>query len=151
MTTAPWKFHFLVRGLILVEQYVLVAQALGTNFMFLPGGHAESGEGLRNALARECREELGVGCTVRGYLGAVEYTWEDERNVPHYEVNHVFEVSTPLAPPTAVESLEPQFQFRWASLDALEAIDLRPDPLPYLIRRWAAGDSSVWWETNIIS
>jgi 8-oxo-dGTP pyrophosphatase MutT (NUDIX family) len=143
------KFHFLVRGVILVEGHVLVAQALGTDFTFLPGGHAESGEGLTTALVRELREEVGVACTVGAYLGAVEYSWEDERNVPHYEVNHVFEASAPLSPRTVVESLEPQFQLHWAPLDALEAVDLRPEPLPALIRRWAAGDSSIWWKTNV--
>lgn len=149
MSRTPRKFHFLVRALILVEQHVLVVQAVGTDFTFLPGGHAESGEGLRRALARELHEELSVPCTVGTYLGAVEYNWEDEQQLAQYEVNHVFEAQLPLIPDSPVKSLEPHIQFHWASLDALEVVDLRPAPLRPLIRRWADGNPSVWWETNI--
>lgn len=136
---AHLPFHFLARAVILEDSRLLVNQFVGTSFTFLPGGHAEPGEGLQSALRRELSEELGVEATIGNYLGAVEYLWShDVTGQQHYEVNHAFAVQAPLG--SVVQSRDPSLHFQWVALDELEQYDLRPEPFRALVRRWAARD-----------
>jgi 8-oxo-dGTP diphosphatase len=49
-----------------------------------PGGKCEPGEALRACLAREIREELGVGATVGGELLTVSHAYPDRRVELHF-------------------------------------------------------------------
>jgi 8-oxo-dGTP pyrophosphatase MutT (NUDIX family) len=61
-------FHHIVRGVLIEDNKVLLAQSKGNNNTFLPGGHIELGESAKVALEREIEEELGITCTVGGFL-----------------------------------------------------------------------------------
>lgn len=129
---------------------MLLAREVGTGHSFLPGGHAKSGETLPAALKREIREETGLAAEVGSYLGAVEHAWKDGRGLDQWEINHVFQVTTPgLEAGVHPLSRENHLEFFWSSLGNLDREDLRPPPLIGLIRRWDGGDRSPWWGTTL--
>ena len=59
------------------DEKLLVAEYIGYHY-FLPGGHVEVGESAENALIRELREELGVNCSIKQFLGVIERKLSDE-------------------------------------------------------------------------
>jgi ADP-ribose pyrophosphatase YjhB (NUDIX family) len=69
---------------------VFLLRRAGTGFMdgyhVLPGGHLQAGESLRDAAARECREETGVAAGVLEPLCVMPY-----RSGRHQGINMVFE------------------------------------------------------------
>lgn len=143
--------HLLARAVILRSEptgiAVLLAQQIGENHTFLPGGHVDLGEGLVQSLRRELREELDVECRVVRYLGAVEHQWPDD-NPRHYEVSHVFltELAEPLADPISRES---HLRFSWCPIDALAEHNLQATPLRQLIPAYVSGVQRGWWATTL--
>lgn len=141
------KRHIIARGVIFRGTgEVLLAQARGYTNTFLPGGHLDPGESLSETLVRELAEELGAVAEVQGYLGAVEYQWPEEAPTD-YEINHCFLAS--VAETGELVPREPHLTFRWCPVEQLDAAELEPRPLRELIRRYAGGDRSVWWATNV--
>jgi 8-oxo-dGTP diphosphatase len=148
------RLHLLARAVLLRQSAagvsVLLTQEIGTSHTFLPGGHADPGEGLTTALVRELDEELGLSVTVRAYLGAVEHQWPAA--VPaHYEVNHVFLVESTgdARLPDAPVSRESHLRFLWRPVDALAAYHLQPTPLQQLLTQYVAGDTTAWWASTL--
>ena len=143
------KFHHLARGIIISEDQVLLAHAIGHQNTFLPGGHIEFGESAPDALKREIEEELGLSCYIDGYLGSVEHQWEKNKEL-HCEMNQVFRVKVPeldlLQPPVSLES---HIEFYWASVYELAAHHLQPYPFRKLIPQLVRGDTSIWWESTL--
>ncbi|EJR54830.1 hypothetical protein IIM_01770 [Bacillus cereus VD107] len=86
------KFHHIVRAVMIKDEKLLVAEYIGHHY-FLPGGHVEVGESAENALIRELREELGVSCSIKQFLGVIENQWQDKETL-HHEINHVFEIDS---------------------------------------------------------
>lgn len=143
------KFHLITRAVILRENHVLLAHQKEADNTFLPGGHVEIGESAVSALKREIDEELHLEAEVLEYLGAVEAGWEDGL-FKHYEINHLFKVNintTEIC--NSVSSYEDHLEFFWSPIDELVKNNLLPYPLIPLIRRLAAGDNSVWWESSL--
>lgn len=54
------KIDVLVRALIVQKGKILVCKKLNRDYYFLPGGHVDFGESLRESLKRELKEELGL-------------------------------------------------------------------------------------------
>lgn len=141
------KTHILSRGVILgPDRTILLAQAIGHDFTFLPGGHLDPDESLVEAVAREVKEEIGLSCQVGDYLGAVEFQWPPEAPT-NYEINHLFLVEIDTTQP--VQSQESHIRFLWCRLDQLDEARLEPAPLRPLIRRFLSGDRTPWWATNV--
>jgi 8-oxo-dGTP diphosphatase len=69
-------FHHLARAIIINNDKVLVAQAVGHRNSFLPGGHVDFGESASEALIREIKEEMGLDSSVSKFLEFVEHKWE---------------------------------------------------------------------------
>jgi 8-oxo-dGTP pyrophosphatase MutT (NUDIX family) len=133
----------LVRAVAIDEGRLLVARAKGANFVFLPGGHVEAGESLRDALKREFMEELGATPVVGRYLGFVEHEWVgDGKSV--LELNHCFTASCEQG--IKIESREAHLSFEWVHLIDLPRINLQPPTLVALISRHVAGNTQVWAE-----
>lgn len=73
-----------VRGIILNEDRLLVAQHKRSQFMALPGGHLEYGEDVITCLKRELVEELGVLPEI-GRLLYINTFIEDKDNIEYVE------------------------------------------------------------------
>ncbi|WP_223067916.1 NUDIX domain-containing protein [Paenibacillus caui] len=128
------RYHVLARGVIVSEGHLLIAHCKGLDNTFLPGGHVEFHEGIRETLSREIREELGWASKVKEYIGAVEAEFDHEQ-VYNQEMNHLFAAEIPgLDCSTNPVSQEGHLEFYWISLDTMEEHNLQPFPVREMIR-----------------
>jgi 8-oxo-dGTP pyrophosphatase MutT (NUDIX family) len=131
----------IVRALILRDSHVLLAHKIGADNTFLPGGHVELGETLREALLRELREELEGEVEVGGFLGALEHFYPTGLGSVH-ELNLIFECDLRgcdlKAPPG---SKEPHLEFLWEPVSVLERRNLHPGPLVEAISGMSSGSA----------
>lgn len=145
------RFHHLARAIIIQDNHVLLAHALGHKNTFLPGGHVDFGESAQDTIIRELKEELGISCRIVRFLGIIEHKWELNGNA-HFEVNQVFEVvSDELKVGVAPTSNESHLEFYWTSIteENLEKQSVQPYPFRKLIPQLLNGNNSVWWVSTL--
>jgi len=126
------------------ERRVLLLRRAHTGFMdgwyALPGGHLHHGESLRDAAARECREETGVDAGALEPLCLLPY-----RSGRHQGINLVFRATDWSGEPRLAEP-ELFDDLVWAAPAAL------PQPcapwLPRLFERVAGGGwfEELYWD-----
>jgi 8-oxo-dGTP diphosphatase len=137
------NIHVLARGVLIDEGSILVCKTLDLpiNFYFLPGGHVEHGEAAQDAVIREFIEETESHCSIKRFLGCLEYSFEPgHSSICHnHEYNFVFELQSddlkveyPLAQP------EDHIALVWMPLAELSKIDFRAEPLRELLPQWIA-------------
>ncbi|SDN08495.1 NUDIX domain-containing protein [Fictibacillus solisalsi] len=142
-------FHHLARAVIIKNNRILLAKAIGTINTFLPGGHIEFGESAKDALERELAEELGIRPTVGKLLGLVEHKWE-KQGILHCEINQFFEVeSDELDSDDFPVSRESHITFFWSEAGKLEANNVQPYPIRGLLKGYLNGINDVWWESTL--
>lgn len=145
------KFHHIVRGVIIKDNKLLIANYKG-HHSFLPGGHVELGEPAECALIRELKEEIGIECEVKRFLGVIENEWQDSETL-HYEINHVFEVySKDLHNDITPISKESHLEFHWIILnhENLITYKIMPEPsVQKLIEKVQKEDLSDCWISNL--
>ena len=142
------KYHVLARGVILSNNHLLVAHCVGMDNTFLPGGHVEFHEGIKEALSREVWEEIGLKCKVKQYIGAVEADHEDE-GIYHQEINHLF--ITELEDMEYVhnpESKEAHLEFYWIPIHEMDEHNLLPTPVRKVIRNYVNKDEGPFFEST---
>ena len=133
--------HVLSRAVILDQEHLLVCKTrdLPIRFYFLPGGHIEHGESAETAVIRELLEESGSLCTIKRFLGCLEYSFEPgHSSICHnHEYNFFFEAeSDDLKVQNALASLEDHIELVWVPLREIDSIDFRPEPLKTLLPDW---------------
>lgn len=135
------KIHVLSRAVVVDKNHILLCKTrdLPLNFYFLPGGHIEHGESAEAAVTRELLEESGAPCTIKRFLGCLEYSFEPGHNsICHsHEYNFVFDVeSEALKVQNPLTCPEDHIELLWVPLCEIDSIDFRPDPLKTLLPEW---------------
>ncbi|WP_421383450.1 NUDIX domain-containing protein [Bacillus salacetis] len=143
-------FHHLARGIFVMDNKVLLAQAKGYPNTFLPGGHVEVGESAKDALSREIKEELNMDVEAGDFLGLIEHQWS-KNGVMQYEINQVFSVNgfdVNAKNPTPNEA---HLEFFWCPVSELDERNLQPFSIRNLIRNYLSGNEKAWWVSSINS
>ena len=137
-------FHYLVRGILIVDGMILVAHQLGAENTFLPGGHIMTGERAEQALRREIEEEIGICPSVKRFFGAVEHVWPED-TAGNHELNLLFEIEVEglksCEPPL---SREAHLEFLWVPTSKLVEANLLPSTLISLIDRDISWPDAYW-------
>ena len=137
-------FHYLARGIVVIDGKVLLAHQVGADNTFLPGGHIEFGESAEMALLREIAEEIGQKAVIKGFVGAVEWLWSENDQTNH-EINLIFEVAMDgLDTSKPLPSKEPHLDFFWSELAELKAHNLLPPPLIDCVTSLERGYRGYW-------
>jgi 8-oxo-dGTP diphosphatase len=130
------QIELIVRAVITDGTRLLLAQSVGEDWYFLPGGHVEPGEPAVAALRRELEEELGVQRVDVGGVLAIVETGYTEAGGDHHEVNLVFRVAVDDA---TDGSREEHLRFRWLEMSELDRVEIRPAPIAELFREGLEG------------
>lgn len=130
----PSQTHIeiIARGLLMQDGHALLCQDRKSGYYYLPGGHIEFGEAAAIALAREFKEETGLGVEVGACALVMEGGFKQEAADKH-ELNVVFHVEHPHLP-DEIESKEDHIAFVWVDLAAAVDLDIRPPA----IKAWLA-------------
>ena len=103
---------------------------------FVPGGAVQVGEHSADAVRREVREELGIGCTVRklAFVGEHLFTVHD---IPNHRIDfhYLVEVDSEAVPITTCEE-EHRYPCAWLPLDSLADYPLKPEFLTHELPQW---------------
>ena len=129
------RFTIRVYGLLLHEGAVLVADEIikGQRITKVPGGGLEYGEGLKDALVREIREEINVGAFGLEHFYTTDFFQRSSFHSEEIQVISVyyrFHVAEPQALPvvaepfTFAEEKEGAEVFRWLPLHAARVEDV---------------------------
>ena len=120
--------EIVARGACVKDGKLLLCRSVRRGTRYLPGGHVEWGETSAQALEREWREEVGVECRVREFLGMEEQVYELDGE-PVAELSTVFRVECDGVDGTDAASAEGHIQFEWVAMDGLEASGMMPKEL----------------------
>ncbi len=136
------EIQFVARAVIVQENHLLVAHAIGYDNTFLPGGHIEFNEGAKTTLTRECAEEFSGDIKVGDFIGVIEHTYEYQKKLFH-EMNLLFASTlNNVKYPEKPKALEPHLEFYWYPVNKLEDINLLPELAREMIQR--NGKKGIW-------
>ncbi|MES2607830.1 MAG: NUDIX domain-containing protein [Pseudomonadota bacterium] len=149
------NIHVLSRAVVIDQNHILLCKTvdLPINFYFLPGGHIEHKESAETAVLRELVEETGETCTIKRFLGCLEYSFEPGHNsiCHNHEYNFIFEAeSDALKIHIPIPHLEKHIELQWIPFDSLGDIDFRPAPLNALIQQWLAASVNDTFQSVMI-
>ncbi len=119
-----------VAGVVLAGAEVLLIKRgtrPGKGLWSLPGGAVETGEGLREACAREVLEETGISVRVGPLVEVVERIRRDDRG--RVEYHYVLLDYLCLAERTGPTAGDDAADARWVTLAGLGQAGLTPDTL----------------------
>ena len=149
------KIHVLSRAAIIHDDKILLCKTLDLeiSFYFLPGGHIEYGESAENCCLRELREEIGSECTIKRFLGALEYRFEPgHSSICHnHEYSFIFEAESELLKSDKkIACPEKHIELVWMPISSLQEIDFRAEPLRKLLPQWLKGNSEEKFISEMI-
>ncbi len=135
MITKEVVRQFVARAVCISNGRVLLANKRGEPHWFLPGGRVETGEGYSAAVQREIKEELGLDCTIKRFLGTIEHSFEYYEHKQYYEIGNFFEIEINDIDLNNPKSAEKEMQFQWCAIDQLRDLDIRPKPVIDLLQQ----------------
>jgi ADP-ribose pyrophosphatase YjhB (NUDIX family) len=122
----------LARGIIIDDDYILIAKAKNANNTFLPGGHLEFDENLKKTLKREIMEEMSINCIIDEYIGCIENQWV-ENNIVNQKINHLFNVNG-INKEMEIKSKENHLEFYWIKIDDMKKENLLPESIRKMVK-----------------
>ncbi len=137
--------EIIVRALIVRDRKILVCQTEGREYFFLPGGHVEFNETMRQALRRELYEELGAILKDIQFIGGIENLF-DQDGVRHHEISFVFIADIDLK---EVVSKESHVSFYWFPMDKFVESNIVPPALKDVVVQWIAEREPFFIEEGI--
>lgn len=136
------NFELIVRALIVRNNKVLLCQTKGRDYYFLPGGHIEFGENMRDALLREIREEMDVVVSNMEFIGGIENLFTQDEKLIH-EISFVYRVDVDR---DDVDAKENHIEFTWFSLDQIVDANIVPPAIKDAILKWMATGETFFIE-----
>ena len=143
-----FKLDIVARGIIIDGLKILVCKN-STN-TFLPGGHLEFNDNLKDTLKKEIFEELGLESTVDRYIGCVEVIWE-YNGIFHQEIDHVFFVKG-ITQKNWIQSKETHISFFWMDIKDMEKEVFGPLNMRKIVKNFHSGIEEVqyFFENQIV-
>ena len=141
--------HLLGRIALISNGHILLAHEIGAKNTFLPGGHVEYNEAVKNAILRELQEEFDGEVQIEEFIGVVEQSFE-YRAQPHHELNLLFSGRLLNYDYTQIpKSLESHLEFYWQRIDKLKEVNLLPPPLLTIIPSYYRHKKSSLWTSTM--
>ncbi len=143
--------HLLGRVALISDGHIVLAHEIGAKNTFLPGGHVEYNETVKNTILREIGEEFDGEVQIEGFIGVVEHSFKYD-NQPYHELNLVF--SGRLLHhhyPQIPKSLESHLEFHWQRIDKLREANLLPPPLLTIIPSYYRDRRNSLWISTMES
>lgn len=128
------EFELIVRALIIREKKILVCQTVGRDYFFLPGGHIEYSENMKDALSRELYEELGARVVGSQFIGGIENLFTQDGETRH-EISFMFHVDIDLE---EIVSKEEHVSFYWFTYDEFINQNIVPPAIKDAVMQWVA-------------
>lgn len=107
-----------VKGLIYDDNGKLLFVRERSNTWDLPGGGLEHGEGIAEALRRECREELGAEIEIASAAPIIIPTWSKKFDTPVLIIAYQVRL---VSPPTTTTDVS---ELRYIGADELGQVEL---------------------------
>lgn len=136
------NIEIISRVFILVGNKVLLCKQIGSDYCFFPGGHVEFGEGAKETLVREIKEETGALIKNLDFIGIVEHHWEVNKQ-KHHEINLVFSGKIE---GTNFQSREDHIEFVLKDLKSFAKEKVLPRTLRDAIVEWLKNKKPFWRE-----
>ena len=118
LKTIRAAYRVSVKGLIYDNNGKLLFVRERSDTWDLPGGGLEHGEGIAEALWRECREELGAEIEITNAAPIIIPTWSKKFDIPVLIIAYRVRLVSPPATTTDVSEL------RYIGVDELEQVEL---------------------------
>jgi len=139
------------RALIVQDGRILLLRkqgyADGERFA-LPGGGQDPGETLRQALQRECQEEIGTRVVIHDLLHVADYFKPRDTDPPstRHMVEFLFRCEVPgsYTPVNGEHPDKHQVEVVWATLDLLPDMPLFPRSLAVFLGRRFADPANIY-------
>lgn len=141
-------FSYRVAGILLRDNKILLQKPTNDTGYALPGGHVEFGETNAETLAREFKEEIGADITVGElkWVAEVFFPWGDKpchQICLYYEVALRDESQLPnnsfFIGDEHIEGRDFKLEFHWMPINELENINVYPDNIADLMKRYQDG------------
>jgi len=128
------NFELLVRALIIRDKKILVCQTEGRDYFFLPGGHIEFSESMKDALSRELHEELGAKVVASQFIGGIENLFTQDEMLRH-EISFLFHVDIDLE---EIKAQEDHISFYWFIYEEFINQKIVPPAMQDAVIQWVA-------------
>ena len=138
------NFEVCVRAIIRHDNKILVCKSKEKKYYFFPGGHINFGEGAKEALLRELKEELNISIRKTSFIGVIEniYIEEGQR---HHEINLVFDIE---ARKVNEQSKEDHIDFFLIDIKSFSRQEVLPIALKKALLKWLK-DKKPFWASQI--